>query len=134
LCDDGKLPVQPTPSLPFATTASEQASQEFSLSGSVADTVARPLAGATVEIFNGSRSGTATTTNEHGRFWLPGTFTGTVTMKASKDGYIAEYSTAPPSFPPVRTPGGAVRMLRVLSAIQARTSSRWSGVDSTRPS
>lgn len=107
-CGDGKSPVQPTPS-PVAPTP-----QVFSLSGSVRDTASRPLGGSRVEVIDGQRASMVTTTDETGRFSMPGTFTGTVTVTASKDGYVPETTTVPPNLPPNRPlppplPPGEVR-------------------------
>jgi hypothetical protein len=77
-CGDPKSPVQPTLSAPAPVPRSPL---EFSVSGSVADTVSRRLADARVEVIDGPRGGTATMTNEAGRLWLPGSFTGTVALK-----------------------------------------------------
>lgn len=95
-CGNGRSPVQPTPPLPAPTPLTLQ---EFSLSGTVVDTAWRPLGGSRVEVVAGARAGTVTTTNEGGRFWLPGTFTGTIAVRASKEGYIPETTTVPPQLP-----------------------------------
>ena len=92
-CEDGKSPVQPTPSESVAPQPAPPL--VFSLSGSVQDTASRPLAGARVEIIAGDRSGTVETTDGNGRFRMPGTFTGTVTIAGSKDGYHQESLTLP---------------------------------------
>jgi hypothetical protein len=39
-------------------------------------------------------------TDERGRFRLPGTFTGAITVRASKEGYLPETTTVPPNLPP----------------------------------
>ena len=87
-CEDGKSPVQPTP--PVSVSPESAPPIVFSLSGSVQDTASRPVAGARVEIIAGDRSGTFETTDGYGRFRMPGTFTGTVTVAGSKDGYRQE--------------------------------------------
>jgi hypothetical protein len=69
------------------------APEEFSLSGSVSDTASRPLGGSRVEVIGGPRAGTAVTTDEVGRFSMPGTFTGTIRVTASKDGYVSKTNT-----------------------------------------
>ena len=92
-CENGTSPVQPTPSEPVAPTPPPPL--VFSLSGSVQDTASRPLAGARVEIVAGDRAGTFETSDRTGRFRMPGTFTGTVTIAASKDGYHQESMTLP---------------------------------------
>lgn len=92
-CEDGKSPVQPTPSTPVSPQPAPPL--VFSLSGSVQDTASRPLAGVRVEVIAGDRSGTFETTDSNGRFRMPGTFTGTVTLAGSKDGYHQESQTLP---------------------------------------
>jgi hypothetical protein len=84
-CGDAQLPAQPTPSLP--------ALAEFPLSGDVYDTAGRPLGGARVEVTSGPRAGTVATTDEAGRFSMPGTFAGTIAVTVSKDGYVAATRT-----------------------------------------
>jgi hypothetical protein len=59
----------------------------YQLMGWVNDTAARPLADATVEIVDGFRAGEFVTTDGRGQFRLPGTFTGAVSIRASKSGY-----------------------------------------------
>ena len=88
-CGDGKAPVQPTP-VPVAPPL-----QEFRLSGNVSDTASRPLAGSKVEVMDGPRAGTAATTDEAGRFTMPGTFTGNITVTGWKDGYVRETRSIP---------------------------------------
>jgi hypothetical protein len=68
-CGDAKVPVEPSP------PSVAPALQEFRLSGAVSDTANRPLAGSKVEVMDGSRTGTVGTTDEAGRFSMPGTFT-----------------------------------------------------------
>lgn len=95
-CTDAAAPVRPTPTVPDATPSV----QIFSLRGSVTDTAYRSLSGATVEIIDGPRAGTVTTVDEHGYFSMPGTFTGTVTVKASKDGYVSQTQAVAPVWRP----------------------------------
>jgi hypothetical protein len=83
-CGDPKAPVEPSPS------SVAPALQEFRLSGAVSDTANRPLLGSKVEVMDGSRAGTVATTDEAGHFSMPGTFTGNITLTASKDGYVRE--------------------------------------------
>jgi hypothetical protein len=90
-CGDAKVPVEPSP------PSVAPALQEFRLSGAVSDTANRPLAGSKVEVMDGSRTGTVGTTDEAGRFSMPGTFTGNITLTASKDGYVRETRPVVPS-------------------------------------
>ena len=62
----------------------------FSLRGSVTDTAYRSLSGAIVEVLDGPGAGTVATVDGHGHFSMPGTFTGTVMVRASKDGYVTQ--------------------------------------------
>jgi hypothetical protein len=95
-CADGRSPVEPTSS-PGATTP-----LTFSLAGDVRDTASRPLSGASVAVVDGPRAGTTATSDEAGRFLLPGTFTpSTITIVASKPGYAPETRTHPTPGRPV---------------------------------
>ncbi len=58
--------------------------------GNVYDWVQRPIAGVAVEVVDGSGTGRSATTDSVGRFQLPGTFTGTIAVRASKDGYLTK--------------------------------------------
>src|SRR5262245_3184831 len=91
-CGDTQLPVHPSPSSSAPTTP------EFSVSGQVTDTAFRPLGGVTAQVIGGPRDGTVSMTNAEGRFSMPGTFAGSVTVRASKDGYVAATNTVPPPF------------------------------------
>jgi hypothetical protein len=102
-CDGGTSPVQPTPAPPPATPPAPPA--EFAFAGNVDDTAARPLGGARVEVLTGPRAGTVATTDEAGRFRMPGAFSGTISAVASKDGYLAETRTLPP--PRIVIPSGS---------------------------
>ena len=94
-CADGKSPVEPSPSAP------EPPLFTFTLAGGVSDTASRPLKGASVTVVNGPRAGTTTTTDDRGRFSMPGTFTqSAVTVTAANEGY----STLTRSFPPPNRP------------------------------
>jgi hypothetical protein len=61
--------------------------------------------GSRVEVID-ARVGTVATTDEHGHYYMPGTFTGTITLMASKDGYVSQTRTWTP--PPLRAPGPPV--------------------------
>jgi hypothetical protein len=95
-CADGTSPVEPTPPpAPVQVT--------FTLQGDVRDTASRPLKGASVAVTDGPRAGTTATTDDAGRFSVPGMFTqSAVTVIASKDGYSAETWTFPVPGRPVQ--------------------------------
>jgi hypothetical protein len=60
------------------------------ISGFVVDTASRPLAGATVDVVDGSpQAGTSTTSDANGQFSLTGAFVETSTFRATKEGYVA---------------------------------------------
>jgi hypothetical protein len=102
-CGDGAAPVQPTQSI-------AEPGQVFSLSGRVTDIFYHPLGGSRVEVITGPRAGTAATTDDAGRFSMPGTFTGTITVLASRDGYVSETREVPlhpRSYPPPPSGGTA---------------------------
>ena len=91
-CSDADSPVRPTPP---ATLPPDSPTLEYRLSGRVVDTAYRPLADASVEVVNGSRVGTIATTDQAGRFSMPGLFTGATTVRASKEGYVSDTNTFP---------------------------------------
>jgi hypothetical protein len=74
----------------------------FTLTGSVADTLGRPIDGANVDVTDGARAGTSATTDAAGRFSMPGVFSDAkVTTTASKSGYITSTfvgTPLPPSY------------------------------------
>jgi hypothetical protein len=76
-CSDGN---------PTAPTA--PVNPEFSLSGTVFDTAFRPLPNVIIEVVGGPRNGANATTDASGRYALTGTFTNTVSLRASRDGYV----------------------------------------------
>lgn len=106
-CSDSASPTQPTLSAPTSTAL------EFLLSGSVADSAFRALGGSSVAVISGSRAGTFTTTDANGRFLMPGTFTGTVTIRATSAGHQPETRTVSPPLHP-----GEVRRLDVYLSLQ----------------
>jgi hypothetical protein len=97
-CADRQSPTQPT-----AATAAP-ALQEFRLSGSVMDTAGRPLSESSVEVIAGTRAGTIATTDDRGRYRMPGMFTGVVSLRASRDGYAPQATTLPIHPLPTPTP------------------------------
>lgn len=99
----GRTPTAPTPSSPPPMAASVPppgpASLEFSLSGIVLDRASRALADAKVEVVAGSGVGSSATTDVSGRWVLPGIFTGSIVVRASKAGYSTETKRFPFSIP-----------------------------------
>jgi hypothetical protein len=96
-CTEATGPVQP-----LSPTVSQP---EFFVEGAVIDTASRPLADSRVEVVDGARAGTVARTDQSGRFSLPGTFAGPVTLAASKEGYTPQSRRLPPSRPPERQYG-----------------------------
>ena len=58
--------------------------------GVVLDTVFRVVAGARVEVVDGSQAGTSTTSNTQGEYSLTGSFDGSTRFRASKEGHIEQ--------------------------------------------
>ena len=86
------------PALPIRTatpptTPTDAPTFDVSLSGPVADNVGRPLADARVEAIDGPRRGVFALTDSSGNYALPGAFSGSVTLRASKAGYLAATQT-----------------------------------------
>jgi hypothetical protein len=77
-CGEAKSPspVQPTPPV------------QSSLSGLVQDTAFRGLPNVRVEITDGSQAGTFAITETYGLFRISGLLSGTVNVRASRDGYV----------------------------------------------
>ncbi len=67
--------------------ASDPVPTGLSLFGKVVDNAGRLLWGARVEVVTGQGMGTSVVTNEVGRYQLPSTLGGTISVRASKDGY-----------------------------------------------
>jgi hypothetical protein len=108
-CGEGSPPSPAQPTTPVAV-----AIPEFRLSGSVSDSASRTLGGARIEVVSGPNAGLVATTDQAGRFVLPGTFTSVITVTASADGYVPETRSMPPVFPPGRplptpAPGEVIR-------------------------
>ena len=74
-----------SPAAPSSSAA--PALVQYSLSGLVNDTAFRPIADATIDVVDGARAGLAVLTDERGQFHLPGSFSGTIVVRASKGGY-----------------------------------------------
>ncbi len=70
------------------------------MSGRVVDYVYRGLADVRVEVIDGSGAGAVAMTDSSGDYVLPGVFSGTVTFRASKAGYVTQTQTIS-SFPPI---------------------------------
>jgi hypothetical protein len=66
---------------------------EVVVSGHIVDNVYRGLADVRVEVVEGSRLGAAATTNRSGDYALPGMFSGTISIRASKAGYVTQTGT-----------------------------------------
>ena len=77
-CGDAPSPSPAQPTSPV----------QSSLSGDVQDTAFRGLSDARVEITEGSQAGAFATTEPYGLFRIPGAFSGTISVRASKDGYV----------------------------------------------
>jgi hypothetical protein len=75
---------QPSPTAPGKPSPS---AEQTHIRGVVMDTVGRPLAGALVGVVDGPLAGTTQLTDDAGRFELSGTATGTVSLRASRDGF-----------------------------------------------
>lgn len=76
----------PPPSPPF----------EFSVSGRVHDTAWRLIADVRIEIVDGPGIGRFAVTDALGHYALPGMFSGTIAVRASKDGYVSVTTTFQP--------------------------------------
>ena len=115
-CGSTKSPTEPTP-----PPAVAPALQDFRLSGGVGDTARRPLSGAKVEVLDGARVAAVATTDDAGRFSMPGTFTGYITLAASKDGYVRQMRPlVPPGRPlPDMNPGGKWEVYFSLAPVGA---------------
>jgi carboxypeptidase family protein len=88
-CDRG--PTAPTLPIGAATptpTSEPAPTFEVSLSGPVVDNVGRPLADARVDVIDGPRRGVFALTDASGNYALPGVFSGSVMLRASKAGYF----------------------------------------------
>jgi len=88
-CGESRPPVAPTDGLAGPP-------REFSLSGVVEDAMFRPVGDCRVEIVDGPRAGTFVMTSAGGRFELPGVFSGPVTIRAFKEGFITGIRTVEP--------------------------------------
>ena len=89
----------PTSPLAPSATASQVQLQQESLAGYVGDTAFRSVAGARVEVLDGPQAGMVLTSDGSGLFSYAGAFASAVTLRASKDGYIALTKTTQTSAP-----------------------------------
>ena len=87
------LPMAPSPAAP----APAPPAVSLTLNGYVGDTAFRPLAGVRVEVLNGPDAGRELMSEATGHFSYTGTFPGTVSMRASKDGFLAATQPVFPS-------------------------------------
>ncbi len=78
------VPLTPTPAPPVFPQ---------NLSGYVGDPAFRPIAGARVEVLTGPQTGVILTSDEQGRFSYTGTFTSTVNLRATKEGFAVGTTT-----------------------------------------
>src|SRR5580765_1962231 len=83
-CTERSTPIQPTPQPGVPGTQSE-----YSLFGIISDGLGRPLSDVRIEVLDGSRAGVSATTDASGRYELPGSFSGAITIRATKDGYVS---------------------------------------------
>ena len=81
----------PTPTSPDVPPAAEQTH----VRGVVTDKAGRPLAGALVGVLDGALAGTTQLTDDAGRFQLSGRATGTVSLRASRDGFHSSTQAVP---------------------------------------
>ncbi len=84
---------------PLTPSASAPAASQQSLSGYVADTAFRAVAGAKVEVLDGPQAGLSMLSDGGGQFTYTGTFTSSVTLRVSKDGYVSATGTSRVSAP-----------------------------------
>jgi hypothetical protein len=84
----------PSPTAPSAPTSRPTPPANVPLVGCVRDTAFRLVGGARVEMVDGPQAGTSTTTNDACRFEFSGPFVGSVTLRATKDGYAAATTVA----------------------------------------
>jgi len=98
----GKEPTSPSPQPPReqpALPVGVPNGPPSTMRGGVWDTRNLPISGAQVQVVAPTR-GTVAVTDENGQFLMPWPFTGTVTVRASKEGFHSrEYSTPEPGAP-----------------------------------
>src|SRR5206468_3096412 len=79
---------------PLTPSSSASVALQQSLSGYVADTAFRAVAGARVEVVDGPQAGLSIVSDAVGQFTYTGTFASPVTFRISKDGYISATETS----------------------------------------
>lgn len=82
----GSVPSAPTAPAP----ATPQPEISFTLSGTVFDTIGRPVGQANIAAINGPQAGTAAQTDDQGRYAFDRPFTANFTLQVSKPGYITQ--------------------------------------------
>jgi len=100
--------------LPLTPSASAPVASQQSLSGYVADTAFRSVAGAKVEVLDGPQAGLSMLSDAAGQFTYTGTFASPVSFRVSKDGYITATETSRMSAPGGR-PWAYVRLETVAA-------------------
>lgn len=76
------------PSAPTSLPQPAQPSTAISVSGYVYDSAFRALAGAVIEVLDGSQAGLSATADATGRFMLSGNFDDSTRFRASKEGHV----------------------------------------------
>ena len=88
----------PNPVAPSAAVTPVAVPQQV-LTGYVFDTAFRPVAGASIEVLDGSQAGKSAASDANGRFSLAGAFSTPTTVRASKEGYVSQTRTSQTSGP-----------------------------------
>src|SRR4051794_14289338 len=82
------LPTEPPATV--VSTSPAPAPDDAFIKGTVFDTANRPLAGARVQVLDGSHAGTTATVTANGEFSMVGTFEEGTRFRATIDGYISD--------------------------------------------
>jgi Carboxypeptidase regulatory-like domain len=80
-------PTPPAPAPPSCSYCIDSRTQSL-LFGRVSDTAFRTLSDVRVEIVEGSQAGAFAITESNGGFTIPGPFSGAISVRASKEGYV----------------------------------------------
>jgi hypothetical protein len=94
-CDSATTPLAPSP--PQAAPQPNPNPSQIQLTGYVADSAFRSLAGARVEVVNGPQAGLSGTTGANGQFEMFGAFDDTTRVRASKEGHVDATGALNPS-------------------------------------